>query len=499
MHKLLLSLAFSLQTAVSAERPNVLILYADDMGYGDLGANHSDSKIPTPHLDQLVAEGMNFTDGHSSSAICTPSRYALLTGRFHWRDFHGIVKTLEGTVFGEGQLTMAGLFQENGYDTACIGKWHLGWDWDAIRKPGTPAKSIQPDDFDWSKEVPDGPLDQGFDHYFGDSVINFPPYAWIEDRKLLRAPDIVLKKTKDDEQPKEGNWEFRPGPGLSDWDSYEVLPTLTEKSVEYVLGRRDQENPFFLYVPFPSPHAPIIPNDEFDGKSEAGPYGDFVYQTDDACGRIMQAVKDIGEWDNTIIIFTADNGPEHYAYQRDEKYDHWSAEPFRGLKRGIYEGGHHVPFIVRWPGLTEPGSECHEMISQVDLLATFASLLGASLPEDAAADSHDFLPYLKGEQPEGPRNVLIHNTYKGRYAVREGDWLLINDKTGYGSRVRKAWEKKRDYPADDDQPVELYNLKTDLAQKENVAAEHQEKVAAMQELLETIREQGHSAPRLSEN
>jgi arylsulfatase A len=215
----------------------------------------------------------------------------MLTGRHHWRDFHWIVKTLGPSKFKEEQLTLGEMLQDQGYTTACIGKWHLGWDWDAIRKPNTPKDSIQPEDFDWSMPIPDGPLAHGFDHYFGDTVINFPPYAWIVNDRLPRAPDTVI--TGEFEEPaKEGNWECRAGPGLSDWDFYEVLPELTRKSADWVRSRKGDEQPFFLYASFPSPHAPIIPNDEFDGRSEAGPYGDFVYQTDYACGEILKALEE---------------------------------------------------------------------------------------------------------------------------------------------------------------------------------------------------------------
>jgi arylsulfatase A len=481
---------------VCAAQPNIVILYADDMGYGDLAANNPASKIPTPNIDRLAAEGMRFTDGHSSSGICTPSRYALLTGRHHWRDFHGIVQALGPSVFREGQLTMPEMLRQKGYATACIGKWHLGWDWDAIRKPGTPQKSIKHGDFDWSKAVPDGPLGHGFEHYFGDTVINFPPYAWIEDDKLVDAPDTDFTPGQHKEAAKEGSWEARPGPARSDWDFYQNLPTLTKKSVEYVRSRKGAEKPFFLYVPFPSPHAPIVPTDEFDGKSKAGPYGDYVVQTDDACGQILAAIADIGESENTIVIFTADNGPEMYAYARDQKYDHWSSDPFRGLKRDIYEGGHHVPFVIKWPGVTKPGSVSDALISQVDFVATFANFTGYDLPEDSAEDSHDFLAYLKGEAKTGPRTSMVHNTKANHYAIREGEWLLVDAKTGYLRGAPKEWNEKHKQPADDSQAVELYNLKEDIGQRENLAAGHPDKVAAMQALLKKLREQGHSAPRL---
>lgn len=480
--------------ATGTNLPNILILYADDMGYGDLGANNPASKIPTPNLDRLAAEGLRFTDAHSSSGICTPSRYALLTGRYHWRDFHGIAGAFDGPFFKPEQLTLAAMLRQKGYTTACIGKWHLGMNWDAIRKPGTPPNSIAHSDFDWTRRFPGGPLDFGFDYYFGDNVINFPPYAWIENDRLVKPPDMTLTNVPG--SPKEGQWECRPGPGCSDWDFYQVLPTLTRQGVEYVRSRKGKPQPFFLYFPLPSPHAPIVPTDEFDGKSSAGAYGDFVVQTDDACGQLLAALREAGFERNTIVIFTSDNGPENYAYARDEKFDHWSAAPFRGLKRDLYEGGHHVPFILKWPGMTKPGGVSDALISQIDLMATIAALVQFQLPRDAAGDSLDFLPWLKGEVPNPPRTTLVHNTQPRPYAIRDGDWLLIDHKTGYSARpAPDAWNEKHRQPPDDDLPVELYDLKKDIGQRLNLAAQHPDKVAALQALLKRIRRQDPSTPR----
>jgi arylsulfatase A len=477
--------------AAEQKLPNVLILYADDLGYGDLRVNNAASKIKTPHLDRLAAQGMRFTDGHSSSGICSPSRYALLTGRHHWRDFHGIVNAFGESVFQPDRLTMAQMLQSKGYATACLGKWHLGWNWEAIRT----AKGIEPGNFDWTKPIPMGPTAQGFAHYFGDDVINFPPYTWFENDKVTKAPDTILD-TKLFKAIKEGNWECRPGPMVRGWDPYAVLPTLAQKGVEYIESRKGKAEPFFLYFAFPSPHAPIIPNDEFDGKSQAGPFGDFVVQTDDVCGRLLAALDRAGLADNTIVVFSADNGPEHYAYARDAKFGHWSATPFRGLKRDIYEGGHHVPFIVRWPGLTKPGSVSKALVSQIDLMSTLASAVGFELPATAAEDSHDMLPYLRG-QADVIRTTHVHNTNANSYAIRHGDWLLIAAKDGYASKRDVAWEKRHDYTADDDSSVELYNLADDIGQRKNLQAEHPQKVAELQELLAKIRQQGYSAPRLA--
>jgi arylsulfatase A len=478
----------------AAPRWNVLLLYADDMGYGDLGANNPASKIPTPHLDRLAAEGMRFTDGHSSSGVCTPSRYAMLTGRHHWRDFHGIDSGFSKPFFKKGQLTLQAMLRQNGYTTACIGKWHLGMDWDAIRKPGTPKNSKKHTDFDWSKPLRGGAVDQGFDHYFGDNVINFPPYTWIENDRVLAVPDITF--TSIPKNTKEGAWECREGPGRSDWDFYQVLPTLTRKGVEYIRSRKGKTEPFFLYFPLPSPHAPIVPTDDFDGKSKAGAYGDFVVQTDDSCGQLLAALKSSGLDANTIVIFSSDNGPENYAYLRDEKFDHWSAAPLRGLKRDIYEGGHRVPTVVRWPGITKAGSVSEALFSQIDLMATLAAYTGFELPRNSAEDSHNFLPYLKGETAEPPRTSMVHNTSVDSYAIRDGDWLLVDAKTGAARQPTLAWNQKHKQPADDGQPVELYNLKDDIGQRHNLAEQHPERVTQLRALLNKIRDQGHSAPQL---
>lgn len=501
---LLLLLPWGAQAAFSAEPesgklPNVLILYADDLGYGDLGCYNPKSKIPTPHLDRLASQGMRFADAHSSSGICSPSRYALLTGRHHWRDFHDIVNAFGPSRFAPERLTLPEMLREKGYATAAIGKWHLGWDWEAIRKAdanGDKIAGVGPEAFDWSKPIPDGPLAHGFDSYFGDDVINFPPYAWIENDRVVTAPTEALDTSK--WKPiKEGNWECRPGPMVAGWDPYAVLPTLTDRGVAYLKSRKDQEEPFFLYFAFPSPHAPIIPNDEFDGASQAGPFGDFVNETDAMVGRLLAALEESGQAENTLVVFTADNGPEHYAYPRDAKFEHWSAEPLRGLKRDVYEGGHRVPFLVRWPGVASEGAVSDALASQIDLMATLASVVAYELPADAAEDSHDMLPVLEGTS-DAHRKTHVHNTYAKQYAIRHGDWLLMDAKTGYVSKGFQAWEKKRGYPADDAGPVELYDLSKDVGQRNNVAKDHPDVVAKLQAELKQIREQGHSAPRLTE-
>ncbi|MEO0447569.1 MAG: sulfatase-like hydrolase/transferase, partial [Verrucomicrobiota bacterium] len=294
---------------------------------------------------------------------------------------------------------------------------------------------------------------------------------------------------------KEGNWECRPGPMVSSWDPYENIPTTTERAVAYIKESAKREEPFFLYFAFPSPHAPIIPNDEFDGTSEAGPYGDFVVETDDACGQLLRAITEAGVAEETLVIFSADNGPEKYAYARDREYDHWSAEPFRGLKRDLYEGGHHVPFLMKWPGVTTPGAVTDALISQVDIMATLATALGYELPSDAAEDSHDLTPLFTDASAK-IRDYAVQNTKAGEYAIRQDGWILIDAKSGYHSRVDPEWEAKREVPGDDKGDVELYHFAEDPGQRKNVADQYPERVAALKALLHQVQEQGYSAPRL---
>jgi len=494
---------YSLLAVSANEQPNIVILYADDLGMGDLGSftknSAKKSKIPTPNLDELASQGMSFTDAHSSSGICSPSRYALLTGRYHWRKFHGIVKAFGPSAFDDERLTLPEMLQQKGYTTAAIGKWHLGWDWDAIRKPNRPQNGVGPDDFDWSKPIPDGPTAHGFDYYFGDTVINFPPYVWIENDKVSQVPDTMVDGTL--WKNKEGTMKYRPGPMITGWDPYENIPTTTQKGIEYITENAKQDKPFFLYFAYPSPHAPIIPNDEFDNTSKAGPYGDLIVETDDSIGKLLAAIKAAGIEDNTLVIFSADNGPEYYAYLRDEKFEHWSSGDFRGLKRDIYEGGHRVPTIVRWPNHVSKNTQTNELMSQIDFMATIASIVGFDLPDDAAEDSYNLLPLWTGKTKKSTRYSLVHNTFKGSYAIRSGDWSLIADKSGNQNKRMerfsyRAWQKKHGYVYDDNVKGQLFDMKNDSGQRKNLIEQNPTKAEELMKLLRKIQEQRGSSPRL---
>jgi arylsulfatase A-like enzyme len=471
-------------------QPNIVIIYADDMGYGDLNCQNPDSKIPTPNLDKLASEGMRFTDAHSSSGICSPSRFALLTGTYHWRKQHGIVGSFGKPFFYDSDVTLPQVLKTKGYTTACIGKWHLGWDWEFKNEPtleveqwNRKVKVYRPEDVVWDKPIKGGPLSRGFDYYFGDGTINFPPYAWVENDRFIEAPDDIMNIEDIGYDVKEGRWEFRPGPKVKGWNPYEVLPTLTTKTVEWIM-QQDENQPFFLYFALPSPHAPIIPNNEFDGKSQAGAYGDFMVQTDWVAGQVLNALKEKGLEDNTIVIFSADNGPEAYAWDRAVKYGHFSMGKFRGLKRDVWEGGHHVPFIVKWPGKIKAGSVSNELISQVDIMATIASISEINLPENAAPDSYDITPVLKGEKYESPiRAATIHNTYANKWGIRKGDWLYINSSSGGHREMPKSFKELRGYKDFDTEAI-LFNMKDDPEQQKNLFNEYPGKIKDLEELLQ---------------
>lgn len=491
---------FSCTSMQETMQPNIIIIYADDMGYGDLNCQNPGSGIPTPNLDRLASEGMRFTDAHSSSGICSPSRFALLTGTYHWRRQHGIVNSFGPPFFRDTDITLPQILKEAGYRTACIGKWHLGWDWNFRNEPSGETvlwnkkrKYYLPEDIDWSEPVGGGPLDRGFDYYFGDGTINFPPYAWIENDEFVELPTVDQDIYNTSKETGEGEWEFRPGPMVPGWDPYRVLPTLTRKAVAWV-SRQDGSTPFFLYFALPSPHAPIIPNDEFIGKSKAGAYGDFMYQTDWVAGEVLNALEAKGLHENTIVIFTSDNGPERYAFKRAEKFGHYSMGDLRGLKRDVWEGGHRVPFIVRWPGMVEAGSVSHEVVSQVDIMATIAAINSMVLPENSAPDSYDMSPVLTGKTYDSPvREATVHNTYEGLWGLRQGKWLYINRSSGQHSKMPEDFKKLRGYTDFETEGL-LFDLEADPEQRVNLYADHPERVAAMSRLLAKYREQGYSVP-----
>jgi len=483
----LLFTSLALQAA-DPSKPNIVYILADDLGYGDVGCYNPASKIPTPNLDRLAAEGMRFTDAHSPSAVCTPTRYALLTGRYAWRTRlqRNVIGPFAPPLIAEKQFTVPGMLREQGYTTACIGKWHLGWGWP---KPDDGGKR------DFTKPIPDGPTTRGFNFYFGTDVPNYPPYCFLENDHTVGIPSVAA--------PVGRNSFNIAGPMLPNWKLVEVLPGLQQRTVEYIEKVAKGDKPFFLYVPLTSPHFPVVPSAAFKGKSKAGEYVDFVMQTDYVVGEVLNALKKSGVAENTLLFFTSDNGPEVAgevnpgAYERLKQFGHSSLGTFRGVKRDSWEGGHRVPFIARWPGKIQAASICEQTICHVDLMATLAALLRIKLAADAGVDSVNILPALFGENRSSPlREATVHHSAQGKFAIRRGDWVLILAPTGDDNRKQgePAWfQKDRGYEPHSE-VGELFNLASDPMQKQNRYATESAKVKELAKLMEHYVTEGRSTP-----
>ena len=484
-------------SAAQPPRPNIVYILADDLGYGDLGCYNRDSKIPTPNLDRLAGEGMRFTDAHSPASVCTPTRYAILTGRYSWRTRlqRNVLALWAKPLIAPDRLTVAALLRQHGYATACIGKWHLGWDWPVKdgKPPGDSADGLS--NLDLTRPVADGPTTRGFDYYFGMDVPNHPPYCFIENDRTLGIP--TLRDTG-----RAGGFNH-PGPMLPGWKQQNILPGLTRRAVSWVEESAKSGKPFFLYLPLTSPHFPVVPSPEFKGKSKAGDYGDFVFQTDWTVGQVLDALKRAGVADNTLVIFTSDNGPEITGevnpgtYDRVQQSGHRSSGALRGAKRDAWESGHRVPFIARWPGQIKAGAVSDETMCHVDFMATVAALLGAKLPDHAAEDSVNVLPVLLGEKRSAPaREATVHHSAQGKFALRKGDWVFIDAPTGddNGPRGEPQWLKAERNYTPHDQPGELFNLREDPAQRHNRYAEKPQLVRELKALLEKYKTEGRSTP-----
>ena len=495
---LLLLVAISIGADAAERRtPNIVVLYADDLGYGDVSCyNPGRGKISTPHIDRLAGEGMRFTDGHSSSGVCTPSRYTLLTGRYHWRSRlqGGIVGLWGAPLITPDRLTIGALAQQVGYRTACIGKWHLGWNWPIpkdllplFRTTGYKGKkdltATEEHRAAWkqvfSQPIPGGPIEVGFDEYFGTDVPNWPPYCFIENDRTVGIPSEygsveLCRKNQASQQ----------GPALAGWTLEPILPTLGDRAVEFIERESKADRPFLLYLPFTTPHTPLSVNEEWIGKSGLNLYADLVLETDHVVGRVLDALDRSGATEDTLVVFTSDNGCAHYiGVQELEEMGHYPSGPLRGYKADAWEGGHRVPFLVRWPSVIEAGTTSDALVHQADLLATMADILDIHLPKTAGEDSFSLLPLFEGGK-ESVRETSVSCSIRGVPSVRRGAMKYIAD---FGSG---GWAKGGD-PA---VPVQLYDLSKDIGETNNLAPAHPEELAAMQDLLETLITRGRSTP-----
>lgn len=488
---------FAAREGPSRDRPNLVVLYADDLGYGDVSCYNPDrGRIPTPHIDRLAGEGLRFTDGHSSSGVCTPSRYTLLTGRYHWRSRlqRGIVGLWGAPLIPPDRLTIGSLAQRQGYRTACIGKWHLGWDWPIppqkralFRTTGYRGKKdlVATDEHraawreTFSQPIPGGPTAVGFNEYFGTDVPNWPPYCFIENDRTVGIPSEYA-----DPDLFRKNQASQQGPAIAGWTLEPILPALGDRAAAFIEHEAAAGNPFLLYLPFTSPHTPLAVNEAWKGKSGLNPYADFVMETDAIVGRVLEAIDQSGIAGETLVIFTSDNGCAPYIGVAElEKQGHYPSGPLRGYKADAWEGGHRVPFIVRWPGVVDPGTVSDHLVHQADLFATFAEILGMAVPENVGEDSFSLLPLLKGSE-EAVRETSVSCSISGVPSLRHGSWKYLAAPGSGG------WGKG----GEQDQPVQLYNLSTDLGETRNLAEDEPERLAEMRSLLESLIARGRSTP-----
>ena len=471
--------------ASAARPPNIVVILADDLGFGDVHfLNPQRGRLATPNIDRLASEGMTFTDAHSGSAVCTPTRYGILTGRYAWRSRlqKGVLGPYDAPLISQGRLTLPSMLKANGYRTACIGKWHLGWNWP--RAAGKVA---------FDQPITEGPTTLDFDSYFGTDVPNYPPYCFIENDRTVGIPSIPKPKTI----------YGTPGEMLPGWRLDAILPALTEHACGYVNRCAKQQTPFFLYLPLTSPHTPLAVAESWRGKSGLGLYGDWVMQTDSSAGEVLRAIDQSGVRDNTLVIFTSDNGCAPYIgvdYQAEntkmgrvkelEEKGHYPSAGFRGYKSDIWEGGHRIPFVARWPGVVKPGSRSQQTICLTDILATCAEVVGARVPASAAEDSVSILPALRGGAHKPLREAVVHHSIGGQFAIRQGKWkLALCAGSGGWTEPTEAQALKQGLP-----PIQLYDLHADPAERDNLASQHPAEVGRLTRLLEHYVVAGRSTP-----
>lgn len=494
------------QEAKSERLPNIIYILADDMGIGDVSCYNEDAKLSTPHIDRMAAEGMRFNDAHTPSAVCTPTRYGILTGRYSWRTRlkYRVLDGFDPPLIEQGQVTVPTLLSEAGYNTRCVGKWHLGMTWtdrEGNSLPAVPLDRREPPrpghEVDFTVPVKGGPVDVGFDTYFGISAsLNMSPFCYLVNDRPYRLPTLKQEKIRT---------EFitvDEGVRSPDFTIYGVLPRLAGEAVSVIEKQATEkpDTPFFLYAPLTSPHLPVVPNEEYRGGSDSGEYGDFVEETDAFVGAVLETLDRTGIADDTLVIFTCDNGSLYHWWDAQEaddvkhykvrgrgasmkEFGHQGNLHLRGTKADIWEGGHRVPFVVRWPGKTPAGAVSEELIELTDLLATCAAITGAELPKGAGEDSRNALPALLAAKPETPeRDYAVHHSLWGVFALRQGPWKYIPHRGSGGfSQPRELDPAKEGGP-----PGQLYHLENDPSETKNVWEAHPEIVERMGALLKEV-------------
>jgi arylsulfatase A-like enzyme len=489
-----LSAAPSTNAAAAAVPPNVVYILCDDLGYGDVSSFNPTGKIPTPHMDAVAARGMKFTGAHSSSSVCTPTRYSLLTGRYNWRSKlqKGVVGGLSPRLIEPGRMTVASFLKSQGYATACIGKWHLGMDW--VKLPGREVTELgiespaQVRNVDYGQPIANGPNSVGFDYFYGISAsLDMVPYCFIENDRVTALPTETMKLAMN--RGEEPSWS-REGPGAPGFDGSAVLPELRDRAVKYIAEQAGKKRPFFLYIPLASPHTPILPTAEWRGRSGLNLYADFVMETDDAIGKILSTLREHGMEENTLFIVTSDNGCSPTAnYPVLLAQGHNPSAQYRGHKADIYDGGHRVPFVVQWPAKVKAGGVYGHPISLVDLMATCADLLETKLPDHAGEDSVSFLAALHDPGAGPVREAVVHHSITGAFSIRQNPWKLVLCPGSGGWSEPRPGREAADAPR-----IQLYDVENDPGETMNVEANHPEVVAKLTALLEKYVADGRSTP-----
>ena len=492
---------------VANDRPNVVFILADDLGYGDVACYNPESKVPTPNLDKLAAEGIRFTDAHSPATVCTPSRYSLLTGRMAFRTGRGST-VFEGpggpSLIEESRLTLGGMLQNCGYTTAIYGKWHVGLTWldnNGQRIRGQRVADAQRIDYQRSTPIPDAPIHRGFNYAFvtPNCPCTDPLYVYIDgDRVPVPATGLLDKSTLPNHPYA---WDCDRGMVAPGYEFERADLLFLDKSLAFIKNHREKspDKPFFLELCTQAVHAPSFPAPEYQGKTEAGPHGDFIFELDAIVGQIMATLNNLGIGESTLVMFSSDNGPEvRNAVLMRENYKHDAARPWRGLKRDAWEGGHRVPFIARWPGKIKAGSVSNQTMTLTDVMATVASVVGVSLPDDVAEDSYDMLPVLLDRQPEDTpvRPYTLTQSFHGELQIRRGPWKYLDHKDSGGNNYEKDPDLKpyRLPELAPDAPGQLYNLQTDPGETTNLYYKYPNIVMEMKSLLEASKQSGRSAP-----
>ncbi|MEE2888680.1 MAG: arylsulfatase [Planctomycetota bacterium] len=485
----------------AAGSPNILLILADDLGYGDLGCYNQTSKIPTPNLDALAAQGLRFTDAHSPSTVCTPTRYSVLTGRMAFRTgMRGVFTGVGGpNMIEAGRLTLPQMLRDQGYETACFGKWHVGMTFlDKAGKPINKNGKKAVERIDYRRAIPDAPIHRGFDHFYGTACCPTTDwlYAFIDGDRIPVPPTGVLDKGPLPKHPY--SRDNRGGFIAPGFDVESVDLVFLNKSKEFLRRHVDEnpDRPFFLFHSMQAVHLPSFPANQFKGKTKSGPHGDFIFEMDFIVGELLKTLDELGVADDTLVMFTSDNGPEvlSVVHMRAD-HGHDGAKPWRGMKRDQWEGGHRVPFLVRWPGKVKPGRTTSQVTSLTDLMATCAGVVGTELPVEAAEDSFNMLPVLLGTQGDEPvREYLLQQTISLALSIRRGPWKLLDHKGSGGNNYQRNQRLKPFVIPDTDPDAlgQLYDLAADPGETRNLYSKRPKIVGELKAKLEEFKRTGRS-------